>query len=397
MDSFTGDFIGGVSNDELIDEMNWRDEQKIESALEFGFDSFGPESILFPQTTNGDNLMVNQMKKLETIKESNEKSSETFVKGSTDEDNEITVDKVRESISSLSELSDHLIANNSDYEDLVSLSVAEPQLKQKLDTCFDSDRIRNGYEIHAEPKSILAFDKDYRQSDRSLEQNSDKCEDDHQNNHEISQNSNLERFVDAEPPALNETLDSFMDNEYHSIINNSFKDQNTEEDKEQVDKSIENKDGGQLTGEKENENNESTNEPINELNGIESNDESTKNLSNTSDSITITNLSVENDKKTLTEEDIKNTSSEGDAFKRQTTLTKSQRKRLSPKYKFEEVPSTLDDPTLVSTNVDILDEITKQQDQQSSQDQFKSVPLNDNHLSNPIYPNVDKNQPEGIK
>ena len=391
-DSFVGDFSGEVKDDKLsdqqINEMNWCDEQKIENALEFNFDSFGPESMLFPANACDNNsIITNQVKKLDTIKESKDEAirnelqrqESSNYRSSKDEKVNKFIDNetVRRSISSLNELSDHLIANNNDYDDLVSLSVAEPQLKQKLDTCFDSDRIRNGYELHAEPRSILAYDK-------SILHHYDK-----------SSVSQLEVFVNADHSTdrLDEdNFNSFIEND-HSIIDNSFKVEQEDSFKENsiyYDSDL-NEQEKSTTSDDQRLANANNNDEISSINDRLNNDSTNDDTATTDTSNTLTNqtnLSVEDDKQTLTE----------DSFKRQSTLTKSQRKRVLPKYKFEEMPSTFDDTNLIlNNNVDLLNQLAKQQ---SSENQFKSVPLNDNnYLSSLInQENGDKNNlPEGIK
>ena len=454
-DSFVGEFSGEVTNDKLndqqINEMNWCDEQKIENALEFGFDSFGPESILF-QSTNGDNnsthnSITSQAKKLETIREAKNEPAPADPSADEEDDDELTVDKIRKSISSLSELSNHLIANNNpgDYEDLVSLSVAEPQLKQKLDTCFDGDRIRNGYELHAEPKSILAWDKDYKQQtslDRSWDKHSNEHSIEHSNEHTNnrstdSQIEQIEQFADQSTLDEEARFNSFIENDHRSIIDNVSisKDSATGLERSglvSADSSVLSDANGQSKVEIHVE--EHVDEPVDseidqstvsytnlEANLSEVNVEIDREASTTlsdneapnynnelkpSDTSeeTVTNLSVDQpaDKSSdqsvyesadqSVEEDVK---SPAVAFERQTTLTKSQRKRVKPKYQFEEMPSTLDD-TNVLLNADLLAELVKQQSQEQ---QFKSVPLTDGHPSNPIYPQngAEKNgQPEGI-
>lgn len=369
MDSYVGDFNGEVANDKLLDqkinELNWEDEQKIENALEFGFDSFGPESILFPQT-NGDSL-TNQVKKMETIKESSEKINSNLNK------DEVCKDK-----KSMSNESNYSItnSNNEDYGDLVSLSITEPQLKRKLDNCFDAERIRDGYSATAEPKSILALDRQFSNVNRSFDENEDQSA-----NHNQSTSSSKEEFVN-ERYHLNdeENFNSLIESANLKSLDNSIR-----IDCSSLKTDYEDQESTLKDEEKDNVFN------LNEISNLakDSKDCNNDNEASASDSSkTVTNLSGE-DENTLT----------GDSFKRQTTLTKSQRRRISPKIrKFEEVPSTLDDTNLILNNDQFLSQI---EDNEQEKDQFKELKdlsLNEN-LPNLIYPPADasNNQQEGIK
>ena len=392
MDSFVGEFSGEVKDDKLdqqINEMNWCDEQKIENALEFGFDSFGPESLLFQ--TNGDNLITNQVKKLETIKESSEKSElrndagEEQVNRSDNDEDEPTVKKVKKSITSLDELSEHLIANHVDYDDLVSLSVSEPQLKQKLDSCFDKNKIRNCYDIAGEPKSILAFDRSLSGDEQHEYEFDNKQFNDHLHNHLDGQFDN--HIMNTSDKQHNKSTDSrveeFRLNDEHRSTDNLEDGFNSLIENAQFKQSINN---GLKNDSNEIEQTSDLNADVGSDNStaeitdqtVNSSNTDANNTANSNSSNTIINSSIE--ERTLT----------GDSFKRQSTLTKSQRRRISPKFKFEEMPSTSDDVISNDNDVDdILDQLVKQQDQ------LNNVPLKDNQPLNNVEIGNENSQPEG--
>jgi len=340
LDSYVGEFNGEVANDKLdqqqIDEINWCDEEKIENALEFGFDSFGPESILF-QTTNSDNSLTNQAKKLQTIKETNDETSAKRVKKSSTE----SADYLNQQLNQINQ--------SEDYDNLISLSVAEPQLKQKLDKCFDVNKIKNGYDIS---KSILAFDQSL--SDEENDEPNYVSSDQQQ----LSQQPNKSTDSQVEVFRLNdEEADENDDENFNSFIENTqFKSVSMD-------------------------NSNSENNPtiiIDNEDDEQSNVISGKSGSDTTNSTnTITNLSIEDEQQTDNNDDDNN-------FKRQTTLTKSQRRRIQPKYKFEEMPSNSDDTNSVSSigTDDLLGQIAKEQ----QIDQLKNVLLNE--LPNSMRPEL---------
>lgn len=106
-DSYVGDFTGDVDSDGVEENIetdlhNWCDDSSISnSILEFGFDSFGPESLL-------------------------------FMNGNADQND-----------------NDGTMPINDAESELLSLSVTEPQLKEKVDACFDQRKIRTTYDLSA--------------------------------------------------------------------------------------------------------------------------------------------------------------------------------------------------------------------------------------------------------
>lgn len=174
-DSFVGDFSGQVDEAQLgekeLDQMHdlaWQDDDKMNNALEFGFDSFGPESILFHGLSDRNSNDAASPKKLDAgqaaqdandkPKEEAESSAANGIGPRAESEGEQTAEASgRTQMINVSSLPDF---------ELVSLSIVEPQLKAKLNSCFDEDKIKNGYEIadnHAPPPSILFVEK--RQSD----------------------------------------------------------------------------------------------------------------------------------------------------------------------------------------------------------------------------------------
>lgn len=104
-DSYIGDFAGEEAE---IDEdspqeqdiQTWSGDTNIDnSLLEFGFDSFGPESLLFPGSQDAHYPQPTALEQ---------------------------------------------------EAELMSLSVAEPQLREKVEACFDMSRIKNSYDLSAE-------------------------------------------------------------------------------------------------------------------------------------------------------------------------------------------------------------------------------------------------------
>lgn len=149
-DSYVGEFSGDVDADNCVDDdkiepdlHNWCDESSLNnSILEFGFDSFGPESLLFTGNVPDQNANEN-------------------VSAANDADNE-----------------------------LLSLSVTEPQLRDKVNACFDQSKIRTTYELSV-PEPVLATDDNdncQRREQRTEERGAADDEKMNANNHSASVN-----------------------------------------------------------------------------------------------------------------------------------------------------------------------------------------------------------------
>src|SRR5690606_29996373 len=152
-DSFVGDFTGDVNEDKLADQSlsHWQaDEDKINNTLEFRFDSFGPESILFQGSADTSTCPADMSRRMETqppeaANGEAAKIAKNHDKGDSQEseirkpEHSKKEEKNEESASQTCRKSDTLSSgssNPSDF-DFVSLSITEPQLKSKLNSCFD--------------------------------------------------------------------------------------------------------------------------------------------------------------------------------------------------------------------------------------------------------------------
>ena len=118
-DSYVGEFTGGFDPSLIEEGRNddtfWQNDDKL---LEFSFDSFGPESMLFGKA--------------------NDVSEGAIQADLSTENNETTETE----------------------SDFVSLSVVEPQLKGKVDSCFDESKIKTNYELTADEPCVNKEDKE---------------------------------------------------------------------------------------------------------------------------------------------------------------------------------------------------------------------------------------------
>jgi len=142
-DSYIGDFTGEVDQSRLHDSetlnnlsevaRDWCPDPDLNpSLLEFTYDSFGPESIVF--TGSAPNS-----------------SEEVAVKGSTTIARESELrpsqqQNKRDIINTQSSIV-HSVSLDESESLLMSLSITEPQLTQKLTNCFDNRKIATGYGI----------------------------------------------------------------------------------------------------------------------------------------------------------------------------------------------------------------------------------------------------------
>lgn len=144
-DSYVGDFSGEVDEDRLQDceadvltdvQRNWCSDPDLinPSLFEFTYDSFGPESIVFNNQLSNNEDHINEGHRR---KESDEiRPSEQDIKTTT-ANNQASVSHL------------HPLSTSVDDSEalLMSLSITEPQLRQKLNNCFDNHKIANGYGI----------------------------------------------------------------------------------------------------------------------------------------------------------------------------------------------------------------------------------------------------------
>ncbi|KAI1301614.1 Protein prune -like protein 2 [Halotydeus destructor] len=127
-DSYVGEFTGDGENSEAEESndvavQNWCDNSSLSnSLLEFGFDSFGPESLIFNNA---------ESQQLEAV---------------------FPTPEVEEA-------------------DLMSLSVTEPQLKRKVEACFDQSKIKNSYELTANATDLETPDTCANESSSKLNGN----------------------------------------------------------------------------------------------------------------------------------------------------------------------------------------------------------------------------------
>lgn len=183
-DSFVGELSAEADSQEKlssenINEITWQDEEKINNALEFGFDSFGPESILFQGVGHsGDSGGISSPKKVVEDHPQEEEQRSTQSRPPIKERQSVIRRKEQqqaqakqeeeeerqkeEKSDKKNEIQPANLNSLSDFE-FVSLSISEPQLKQKLDDCFDEDKIKNSYEIsdsnQIPPPSIVFIEK----------------------------------------------------------------------------------------------------------------------------------------------------------------------------------------------------------------------------------------------
>lgn len=153
-DSYVGDFTGDV-DDTLLEQQfqnlsdvqsRWCTDPDLNpSLLEFTYDSFGPESIVFAPgplentaaTTLSDNSLSQFHSPQPTLSHQSEKDC-----------NPLEPRQPRPYVSTLSQ--DPSVEDQESL--LMSLSISEPQLRDKLNKCFDNRRISNGYGIALVPE-----------------------------------------------------------------------------------------------------------------------------------------------------------------------------------------------------------------------------------------------------
>jgi hypothetical protein len=159
-DSYVGDFTGEVDPDRLQDERvqdltevqrGWCSDPDLvnPSLLEFTYDSFGPESIVFNnQISNNGELDHHHSNEGQQHQPNLGKKEESEESRPTEQEEDIvraTTVNQRQLITHLNS-STHTSVDDSESL-LMSLSITEPQLSQKLNNCFDSNKIANGYGI----------------------------------------------------------------------------------------------------------------------------------------------------------------------------------------------------------------------------------------------------------
>ena len=154
-DSYIGDFTGEVDETRLQDESVVQDLTEVQrdwcsdpdlinpSLLEFTYDSFGPESIVF----TGNNSSVNNSNNdnVHRDRRSSNHSNESVLPM---KESEVRIKTGNQDINKSRSSSFKASSSVDDSEALLmSLSISEPQLSQKLSNCFDNQKIVNGYGI----------------------------------------------------------------------------------------------------------------------------------------------------------------------------------------------------------------------------------------------------------